>query len=107
MQYTLHADDRPDGALFEVEGFTQRLVDLDGERREPGSDEILYVLEGTGSVSFGEHEHEIRTGTAIFAARDTPWKARGGASAVSVLVHDPEPSTGHAVLDLDSAEGGT
>jgi mannose-6-phosphate isomerase-like protein (cupin superfamily) len=106
MQYALNADDRPDGTLFEVEGFTQRLVDLEGERHEPACDEILYVLAGTGTVRFGEHEHEIRPGSAIFAARDTRWEVLGAARAVSVLVHDPEPSTGHAVLDLDSAERG-
>ena len=65
------------------------------------------MLEGTGSISFGEDEHDIRPGTAIFAARDTPWEVRGGARAVSVLVHDPEPSTGHAVLDFDAVERGT
>jgi mannose-6-phosphate isomerase-like protein (cupin superfamily) len=107
VQYALHADDRPDGTLFDVEGFTQRLVDLEGQRREPNCDEVLYVLAGTGSIRFGEEEHAVRPGTAIFAARDTPWEARGGARAVSVLVHDSEPSTGHAVLDVDSAESGT
>src|ERR1044071_700195 len=99
MQYALNADDRPDGMLFEVEGFTQRLVDLEGERHEPACDEILYVLAGTGTVRLGEREHEIRPGSAIFAARDTRWEVLGAARAVSVLVHEPEPSTGHAVLD--------
>ena len=102
MQYALS-----DGTLFDVEAFTQRLVELEGDRHEPDSDEVLYVLEGTGSARFGDELHEIRPGTAIFVSAGTPWEAQGGARAVSVLVHDPEPSTGHAVVDLDSAESGT
>src|SRR5438876_4252352 len=104
MQYARHADDCPDGTLFAVEGFTQRLVTLDGERHEASCDEILYVLEGTGSVRFGEEEHDVRPGTAILAACETTWEARGDARAVSVLVHSPEPSTSHAVADLGSVE---
>src|ERR1043166_6687808 len=107
MQYALHADDRPDGTLFEVDGFTQRLVDLDGGGGDARCDELLYVLAGAGSLSFGAEQYNVRAGTAIFAARGTPWEAHGGARAVSVLVHDPEPATGHAVLELDSAQHGT
>src|SRR5690349_1136123 len=43
---------------------------------------------------------------AVFAARGTPWEA-SGARAISVLVHDPEPASGHAVLDLAAAERGS
>jgi mannose-6-phosphate isomerase-like protein (cupin superfamily) len=102
MRYALD-----DGTFFDVDGFTQRLVELDGGRHETDSDEVLYVLEGTGSVRFGEQRHDIGPGTAIFASAGTPWDARGGARALSVLVHDPEPSTGYAVLDLESAGSGT
>ena len=101
MRYALN-----DGTLFDVDGFTQRVVELDGERHEPGCDEILYVIEGTGSVRFDGERHEIRPGVAIFASSGTAWEARGAARAVSVLVKDPKPSSGHAVLDLDSAESG-
>jgi quercetin dioxygenase-like cupin family protein len=104
MRYVMHAVDRPDGTLFEVDGFTQRLVDLVGARREAGSDELLYVLDGAGSVRFGPEEHEVAAGTAIFAPRGTPWEARGGARALSVLVHEPEPAVAHAVIDVAAAE---
>jgi len=41
MQYALQAEDRPDGRLHEVEGFTQRLVVLDGPGGDAGCDEVL------------------------------------------------------------------
>jgi len=103
----MHASERPDGRLFEVETFTQRLVSLEGERHEGEDDEVLYVLEGRGSVSFGGTSYDVGPGTAIFASRGTAWEAFGGARALSVLVHDPEPSSGHAVVDLDAFERGT
>jgi len=64
------------------------------------------VLEGTGRISIGGSEHELAPGVAVFASRGTPWSAAGGARAVSVLVHDPEPSSGWAVLDVGSVERG-
>src|SRR5262249_14294107 len=85
MRYALN-----DGSLFAVDGFTQRLVELAGDGLEPVCDEVLYVLEGTGSARFGEEEHELRPGVSIFASAGTPWKADGNARAISVLVHDPE-----------------
>lgn len=103
----MHASESPDGRLFEVEGFTQRLVSLEGERHEGEEDEVLYVLEGRGSVSFDDASYDVGPGTAIFAARGVAWEARGGARALSVLVHDPEPSAGHAVVDLEAVERGT
>lgn len=107
MRFAMHADDRPDGRLFEVEGLTQRLVSLEGERHEGESDEVLYVLEGRGAVSFDGASYDVGPGTAIFAARGSEWEAFGGAQALSVLAHEPEPSTGHAVVDLGAVERGT
>jgi mannose-6-phosphate isomerase-like protein (cupin superfamily) len=107
MKYALQADDRPDGRLFQVGVFTQRLVELDGPGGDAGCDEVLYVLDGDGAISIGGAEHPLRAGSAVFASAGTQWEAQGGARAVSVLVHDPEPSTGHAVLDLDSVALGT
>jgi quercetin dioxygenase-like cupin family protein len=92
--------------VFENEYFTQRVVELDGPGGHDSSDEVLYVLEGEGRIEIGGEEHELRPGVAIFASRGTRWTA-SGARAVSVLVHDPEPSSGHAVLDLAAAERGS
>src|SRR5579862_8212501 len=64
MRYAMHADDRPDGRLFEVEEFRQRLVSLEGERHQGEDDEVLYVLEGRGSVSFDGESHDVGPGTA-------------------------------------------
>src|SRR3954468_18242256 len=104
MRFALHSADSPDGRLFEVEHFTQRLLPLAGDHGDDGGDEVLYVLQGSGRLAIGGEEHELRPGVAIFAARGTRWSASGDAQAVSVLVHDPLPSTGHAVIDLGEVE---
>jgi mannose-6-phosphate isomerase-like protein (cupin superfamily) len=107
MQWHLHAADSADGSLFEVEQFTQRLITLDGEHPPSDTDEVLYVLEGESRVVVESSELAVGPGTALFVSRGTPWSAAGGARAVSVLVHDPEPSRGHAVVDLGAVERGT
>lgn len=107
MQYALQPGDRPDGRLFETGLFTQRVLDLAGAHREDEADEVLYVLSGAGRLRAGGAEHELRPGVAAFVAAGRDWAADGDARAVSVLVHDPEPSRGHAVIDLAAVERGT
>jgi mannose-6-phosphate isomerase-like protein (cupin superfamily) len=107
MRYALQATDAADGRLFECAEFTQRVGPVAGDHYEDAHDEVLYVLEGTGSLTVADEQHDVRPGFAVFVARGTPWSAEGGARAVSVLVHDPAPaSTTHAVLDLNAAERG-
>jgi quercetin dioxygenase-like cupin family protein len=114
MRYALHADERPDGRLFDAscgcEPFTQRLVRLaPGERREtiePSADEVLYVLAGAVTLTVDGESHELREGTAAFVAlgEAAVLAATEQAELVSVLVHDPEPSTRPAaVVDLGAA----
>jgi quercetin dioxygenase-like cupin family protein len=105
MQYAIDA--QADGTLFETEPLTQRVGPLAGEHREAGADEVVYVLEGSGRMTVGGEAHELRPGVAIFVSRGLPWAAEGDARGVSVLVHEPEPSTGHAVVDLNAVEAGT
>lgn len=107
MQYAMHASEASDGRLFDAGPFSQRLAILDGERPAAEADEVLYVLEGESRISIGGQDHEVRPGIALFVAQGTPWSASGEARAVSVLVHAPEPSSGHAVVDLGGAEHGT
>jgi len=107
VQYALQADDRPDGRLHEVEGFTQRMLVLDGAGGDPECDEVIYVLDGESTIVFAGDEQELRARHAVFAPAGARWSARGDARAVSVLVHDPEPSGGPAVVDLAAAELGT
>jgi len=107
MDYALHADDRPDGLLFDVGLFTQRLLDLSGTQGAADADEVLYVLSGAGRALIGGDEHPLRPGVALFAPAGTRWSAEGDARAVSVLVHDPEPSPGPAVVDCNAVERGT
>jgi quercetin dioxygenase-like cupin family protein len=105
MEYALDAE--ADGTLFETEPLTQRVGPLAGEHLETGADEVVYVLEGSGELMVDGEAHALRRGVAIFVSRGLPWSASGDARGVSVLVHDPEPSTGHAVVDLDAVESGT
>src|SRR5665213_321036 len=105
MKYAMDA--RADGTVFETEPLTQRVGPLAGEHHETGADEVVYVLEGTGRVTVGCETHEVRQGVSVFVSRGTPWSAEGDARVVSVLIHEPEPSTGHAVLDLNAMETGT
>jgi len=107
VEYALHADDRPDGRLFEVGLFTQRLRDLAGAHEDDDSDEVLYVLSGSGCARIGGAEHALQPGVALFVPAGTRWSADGDVRAVSVLVHDPEPSPGPAVVDCNAVERGT
>jgi quercetin dioxygenase-like cupin family protein len=106
MQYALDSGASPDGRLFEVGLFTQRLVALAGDGGDVAADEVLYVLDGTGRIRIGGEEHPLRPGVAIFAPAGSRWSADGTARAVSVLVHDPEPDGEAAVHDLGEAERG-
>jgi quercetin dioxygenase-like cupin family protein len=105
MKYAMNS--AADGPRFEVEQFTQRVGQLAGSHDEAEADEVVYVLEGTGQLSVAGETYELRPGVAIFVSRGLPWSADGDARGVSVLIHEPEASTGHAVLDLDAVETGT
>jgi quercetin dioxygenase-like cupin family protein len=105
MRYAIDA--RADGPRFRTGGFSQRVGPLAGDHRDDDADEVVYVVEGSGRVTVGGEVHDVRPGVAVFVARGTAWSAEGDARGVSVLVHEPEPSTGHAVLDLTLLEKGT
>jgi quercetin dioxygenase-like cupin family protein len=107
MRYAMDSAGATGGQLFQVEHFTQRLLPLAGDHGDDARDEVLYVVEGAGRVAIGSEEHDVHPGVAIFVSAGTRWSASGDARAVSVLVHDPLPSEGHAVLDLGEVERGT
>ncbi len=105
MRYAM--DPRAEGTLFETEPFTQRVGPLAGEHCDDHADEVIYVLGGTGRLTVGGETHELREGVAVWLSRGTPWSADGDVRGVSVLVNNPEPSNGHAVIDLKAVESGT
>src|SRR5581483_3465929 len=107
MEYALQPGERPEGRLFEVEHFTQRVLELRGDHHPSDADEVLYVLDGTAAVEVDGTRHELRAGVALFVPAGTAWHAEGDARAVSVLVHDPEPSGAAAVVDCGAVERGT
>jgi uncharacterized cupin superfamily protein len=107
VEYAIHVDERPDGALHANELLTQRVVELVGEERVDPSDEVLYVLGGEGELAVAGERHALRPGSAAFLARGTVWRG-SGVRALSVLVHDPPPaSAAFAVSDLTAEEKGS
>jgi quercetin dioxygenase-like cupin family protein len=114
VEYAMHESDDPDGRLFDSDRgcsvFSQRILRFDNdsaERVDDDATEVLYVLDGTGSLVVGDGEHELGPGVAAFVERGEAWSiADADALAIlSVVVHDPEPAASpFAVIDL--AESG-
>jgi quercetin dioxygenase-like cupin family protein len=107
VDYALQPEEATDGRRFEVGVLTQRLVSLRGELGGHDADELLFVLTGSGSAELDGAEHPLRPGISLFIPAGTAWTAGGDAHAVSVLVHEPDPSEGAAVVDCDEVEKGT
>src|SRR5690348_10175220 len=84
--------------------FEQRLERFSGaseEQRDDSRDEVLYVLEGGATATFGGETHALEPGTGVFVARGTPWRidAADGLLLLSVFVEDPlEAGSSHAVV---------
>jgi mannose-6-phosphate isomerase-like protein (cupin superfamily) len=106
VDYALQPEDRTDGSRFEVGVFTQRLVPLTGELGGHDADELVFVLTGAGSAEIEKEERPLRPGISLSIPARTAWSATGDAQAVSVLVHEPDPSAGTAVVDCDEVEKG-
>ena len=104
-------NDGPVTPLFAVPEFQQRVLSLDGpgdEHRDDERDEVLYVLEGTGTATVGGESQELEPGTGVFVARGTSWQVESadGLKLLSVLIEEPLPATAsHAVIA--SGERGT
>src|SRR5207248_6149693 len=81
------------------------------EHVNEADDEVLYVLEGSGSATIGGEEVELSRGTAAFVAHGSSWRVNDadGLEVLSVLVRDPLPANGttHAVVAVDGVESGT
>jgi uncharacterized cupin superfamily protein len=112
MRYAMHESEAADGRLFDpgrgCTNFSQRTVSLTGVVPAAGEDEVLYILEGSATARIDERDYALGPGTAVFVARDTRWTLDGSVRAVSVLVHDAEPSpVSHAVIDVDAVEAGS
>jgi len=113
VEYCIQAEetDGPMTPLFTVPEFEQRLLSFDGaagERRDDQRDEVLYVLEGSGTMTVGSESRELEPGTGVFVARGTGWQVESadGLELLSVLVEEPLPaSASHAVIA--SGERGT
>lgn len=93
------------------EGFEQRVLRFDtpsGERTNAEDDEVLYVLGGDGSATFGDERRTLSPGTAAFVARGTAWRVdeADALEILSVLVRDPLAANGtsHAVVELAAEE---
>ena len=106
MRYAMHESDAADGRLDADRGcalFSQRTPAVGRDR---GAGRTRCSTCSTAPERPGRHE--LGPGTALFVARGTAWQLDGEVRAVSVLVHDAEPSSvSHAVVDLDAVETGT
>jgi mannose-6-phosphate isomerase-like protein (cupin superfamily) len=103
-------------ALFDdahgCEKFAQRVLRFGpGSSRERGdeaSDEVLYVLDGSGTAAVAGQRVPLHPGVGLFVRRGTRWSLEAGETVelVSVLVHDPEPAPGpgYAAVDLAGEE---
>ncbi len=114
MDYALHESDDPTGRLFDAgrgcSRFSQRILRFtgsSGERVDEASDEVLYVVAGTGTLTASGDARALAPGTAAFFAPGEHWSVTGAdeLSVLSVLVHEPEPATRpSAVVDLAASE---
>jgi mannose-6-phosphate isomerase-like protein (cupin superfamily) len=81
-----------------------------GPRTNGAEDEVLYVLDGSGSAVVGLDHVELAAGTAVFVAAGTAWSIDNadGLEVLSVLIRDPLPSDGttHALVVVDNVEDG-
>ena len=121
MRYSLQSPDIVDAATVPLFGpelgcelFEQRLLRFDGasgERTNDESDEVLYVLSGSGTLSIGDESAGVAAGTAAYVARRTAWSVEEANELVvlSVLAHDPLPADGrtHAVLTAEETQSAT
>ena len=107
MRYCIQAEETGEQVtpLFTVPEFRQRLLRFDGagdERRDEERDEVLYVLDGTGTATVGGEAQELGPGTGVFVAHGTPWRvgAAENLKLLSVLIEDPLPaSASHALIE--------
>jgi mannose-6-phosphate isomerase-like protein (cupin superfamily) len=107
VRYCIQAEEavEPVTALFTVPEFQQRLLRFDGageERRDDERDEVLYVLEGSGTAAVGGEQQALEPGTGVFVARGTTWRVESAndLKLLSVLVEAPLPATAtHAVIE--------
>ena len=94
------------------EKFAQRVLRFrSGTSRQRGqgaSDEVLYVLEGSGAATVGDGRVLLHPGVGVFVRQDMTWSvdADGTLELLSVLVHDPEPAPGpgYTAVDLGGEE---
>jgi len=114
MRYCLQSDEEVVlfGASRGCAEFEQRLLRFDGDTTttvNPTDDEVLYVLEGSGSGTICGEAVELEPGTALYAAAGTTWSvdAADEMTIVSVLVRDPlPPDSTHTVVAFDEVEAG-
>ena len=106
MEYCIQAEESDDDVtpLFTVPEVRQRLLRFEGdsgERKDDARDEVLYVLEGGGTVTVGGERREVEAGAGGFVARGTSWQVESaaGLKVLSVLVEDPLPAaTTHEIM---------
>jgi mannose-6-phosphate isomerase-like protein (cupin superfamily) len=106
MRYSIQAEETGERVtpLFTVPEFQQRLLRFagdSGEQIDDERDEVLYVLDGTATLTVGGERADLEPGTAVFVSRGTAWQLESaeGLRLLSVLVENPLPaSASHAII---------
>jgi len=93
----------------EFEQRVLRFPESSEERVNDADDEVLYVLSGRATATLGTERRELAPGSAAFVAHGTTWRVDevDGLEVLSVLVREPLPAQGHAVLDVAGSEADT
>jgi mannose-6-phosphate isomerase-like protein (cupin superfamily) len=99
----------PERGCAEFEQRVLRFSEGSEERVNADDDEVLYVLSGSATATLGAERRELAPGTAAFVAQGTTWRVDDvdRLEVLSVLVREPLPAQGHAVLSVAGSKADT
>jgi quercetin dioxygenase-like cupin family protein len=114
MRWAVQSGDAPlFGRERGCEEFEQRLLRFDAAS-EPfaneADDEVLYVLDGRGTIEIGGETAAVEEGAALWAAAGTTWRVADadGLELLSVLVREPVEGDGerYAIVGAEESDEG-
>ena len=100
MRWAVQSGDTPlFGAERGCDEFEQRVLPFSGASQQfvnASDDEVLYVLEGSGTIEVAGEKIAVEEGAAVWTAPGTPWRVAEAdrLELLSVLVREPLGSDG-------------
>jgi mannose-6-phosphate isomerase-like protein (cupin superfamily) len=96
----------PERGCAEFEQRLLRFSESSEGRVNDADDEVLYVLSGSATATVGADRCGLAPGSAVFVAQGTTWRVDevDRLEVLSVLIREPLPARGHAVLDVAGTE---